>query len=227
MSKLTNILLDNKDEKYKIFSKKLIPDTSYPIIGVRVPIIKTIAKRFKNDEKLKNDFIKDKHLYYEEYFLHGLLIATEKDNINWVFDALENFLPLIDNWAICDSCVMAMKIFNKNKGAVLNKVKTWLKSSHPYTVRFALVTLLSYFTSPEYCDEVLSIIKNVKSERYYVNMALAWLISVMLIKNYDKTLGLFTNVSLEKFVHNKSIQKAIESFRIPNEQKLELRKLKI
>ena len=227
MSELTNILLLNKDENYKLFSKKLIPDTDYPILDVRVPIIKAIAKKFNNNKKLKNEFIKNKHIYYEEYFLHGLLIATEKDNVGWVFENLECFLPLIDNWAICDSCVMAMKIFNKNTDAVFSKIKTWIKSSHPYTVRFALVTLLSYFTTPEYCDKVLSIIKNVKSEHYYVNMALSWLISVMLIKNYDKTLNLFTSNSLNKFVHNKSIQKAIESFRIPNERKLELRKLKI
>lgn len=226
MNDLTRLLIDNQDIKYKEFSKKLIPDTSYPIIGVRVPTIKNIVKSIKNNKEEVISFLADKHTYYEEYFLHGLLIASEKENLSWVLDNIERFLPFIDNWAICDSTVSGLKIFKKNLPAVFNKVKVWIKSDNLYTVRFAIVTLLGYFLGENFCEEVLSIAISACCEHYYINMAIAWFISVALVKNYAQTVKLIESKTLPKFIQNKSIQKAVESFRISTDVKEYLKTFK-
>ena len=227
MNILTKLLFDNQDLKYKEFSKKLIPDTNYPIIGVRAPTIKNIAKdAAKNDDAFQS-FINHKHEYYEEFLLHGLLIGQKKLSVDQTLTLLEDFLPCIDNWAICDCTVSALKVFKKDLPKVFLKVKEWIKSDRPYTVRFALVTLLDYFLGENFNEEVLSLAVSACTNHYYINMAIAWLISVALVKNYTQTISLIESKVLPKFVQNKSIQKAVESFRISNETKEYLKSFKI
>lgn len=224
---LTELLISNSEENYELFSKKLIPDTSYEILGVRVPKIKEIARLAVKNSAVALSFLKEKHDYYEEYFLHGIILGNLKTDFNIIMNLLDDFLPYIDNWAICDSTVSAMKIFKKHKKEVFEKISRWIKSDKPYTVRFAVVTLLQYFVDDEYIADAISLVYNACSNHYYVNMAIAWFFSVALVKQYDKTVGVLENKSLPKFIQNKSIQKAIESFRIDQNTKNYLRTLKI
>ena len=227
MNILTDLLFNNQDVKYREFSKKLIPDTKYPIIGVRAPIIKNIAKSNVFRDEIFYEFINDKHLYYEEYLLHGMALGYKKLDFDETLSHLVSFLPYIDNWAICDSTVSGLKIFKKNLPKIFEKVKLWIKSDNPYTVRFAIVTLLNYFLGENFSEEVLNLAFSACCEHYYINMAIAWLISVALVKNYPNTVKLIESKTLPKFVQNKSIQKAVESFRISTDVKEYLKTFKV
>lgn len=226
MNILTKSLFDNSDDKYRDFSKKLIPDTKYKIIGVRVPVIKSIGKTaVKNN--CAYSFLNEKHELYEEYFLHGIILGYLKVDFSDIMKKTEEFLPYIDNWAICDSTVAGLKIFKKYPEKVLDRVKIWIKSDKPYTVRFAIVTLLDYYLDDNFNSAILELVANVKSEHYYINMSVAWFFSVALIKRYKLTIPYLTENRLGKFVHNKSIQKATESYRINDKEKVYLKTLKI
>ena len=226
MNILTEKLKENTDPVYREFSKKLIPDTAYEIMGVRTPLIKKIAKSAVLDGTYKT-FINEKHFYYEEFMLHGLILGLLKENFNEITDLFEQFLPHIDNWAICDTTVAGMKIFSKNKPEILNKIKIWLASDRPYTVRVGIVSLLDFFTTPEYTHEILSLLDGVCSDNYYVNMAASWLLSVLLIKDYSVAVQAFIKPRYNKFIHNKALQKATESFRLAEDKKSYLKSLKL
>lgn len=216
-----------KDESYAAFSRKLVPDTSYPILGVRVPKLKAFAKELIKDDDLSTKFLNGEHVYYEEYFLHALVVAYKFKELNVTLERLNEFLPSVDNWAICDSLSAALKIFKKDSKIVFDCVKVWLKSNKPYVIRFGVVVLLLYYLDKNFTKEVFELIKNVKSDNYYVNMAIAWLISVALVKQYENTIELIENKVFPAFIHNKAIQKAVESFRISKERKSYLKTLKI
>lgn len=225
MHLFTKKLLSLKDEKYCEFSKKLIPDTKKEIIGVRAPLIKKIIKE-NNDFMLVSNFFQEKHVFHEEFLLHGLLIATIKD-VNQTLNLLSDFVNHIDNWAVCDSTVSALKIFKKYPKQALDFAKKCILSPKPYVVRFGIVILLDYFLDDNFSNEIITLVKKINSENYYVNMAIAWFFSVALVKQYDSTISIILEKNLPKFVHNKSIQKAVESFRIEKDKKDYLRKLKV
>lgn len=227
MHYLTTLLLKNAEKGYADFSKKLIPDTNFEILGVRVPTIKKIARSVKNDKAIIFSFFNEKHTFYEEKLLHGLLIQYAFSDLESLLFYIEKFLPEIDNWAICDSTVPSLKILGKHQDTVLSNVLSWINSSSPYTVRFGVVTLMDYFLTDEYIDFVLTTVSSIKSDHYYVNMAIAWLLSVALVKYYDKTFPLIKNKTLPKFIHNKTIQKAIESFRVSADKKAQLKEVRI
>ncbi len=226
MNIITKELLDNVDKDYRDFAKKLIPDTNYDILGVRVPTIKKIAKKYSINKKLINDYLSEKHCYYEEWFAHGILIGLEKRDVENVLKFLDDFLPYLDNWAICDSTSASLKIIKRNKELFFEKIKGYLNSNNPYTVRFAITLFMNYFLEEQYLENIFKLINNINSNHYYINMAIAWLYSVSLVKHYDKTITMFAGNVLSDFIHNKSIQKAIESFRIPQDKKLYLKTLK-
>ena len=166
------------------------------------------------------------HSYYEENNLHGALLSLlyPKDIIAFM-EQLERFLPYVDNWATCD--MLSPKIFKKHLSYVYERVQKWLQSDAVYTIRFGIVTLLGFYLDDAFEPEMLQLVANVRSEEYYVNMAVAWYFSMALVKQYDATLPYIQNRVLEPWTHNKSIQKAIESRRIPQETKAYLRGLKI
>ncbi len=223
---LTEKLFSLKDDKYREFHKKLVPDTSYEIIGVRIPELKQLAKAAVSDGSYEC-FLKESHRYYEEWMLHGLLIAFSKRGYDSAVALFEEFLPHIDNWAICDTTVSSMKILAKNTDKTLEKVRIWLTSENTYTVRVGVVSLLCYFSGDNFFDEIFTLLDGIKNENYYVEMAVSWLYSVLLVKHYNKTVLLFESGKLKKFIHNKSIQKALESYRIDDEKKQYLKTLKI
>ncbi len=214
----TQLLFNNKDDKLKDFSKKLTPDTKYPIIGVRVPVLRDVAKGAAKANDLS--FLSLKHGYFEEYFLHGLIIGYLKKGFNETKRLLDDFIPFIDNWAICDSVCSSIKTFDKYKNESFDYVKTLLTSDKTYTVRFALVSLLFHFVNTGKDEEIISLTKTIKSEEYYINTALSWLYCELLIKNYNVIIPLLQSKTLPPFVQNTTIKKARESYRISQEKNI-------
>lgn len=225
MTDYTQLLFNNKDDKLKDFSEKLTPDTHYPIIGVRVPVLRDVAKRAAKANNVS--FLSLKHEYFEEFFLHGLIIGYLNKDFNETKRLLDDFIPYIDNWAICDSVCSSIKTFDKYKSESFDYVKTLLSSDKTYTVRFALVSLIFHFVNTGKDEEIISLTKDIKSEEYYINMALSWLYCELLIKNYDVIIPLLQSKTLPPFVQNTTIKKARESYRIPQEKKDYLKTLKI
>lgn len=224
---ITDGLFALKDENYRRFHAKLIPDIPIDnIIGVRTPVLRKYAKEVAKLPEA-NIFLESlPHIYYEENNLHGALLSLlyPKDIIAFM-EQLERFLPYVDNWATCD--MLSPKIFKKHLPYVYERVQKWLQSDAVYTIRFGIVTLLEFYLDNAFEPEMLQLVANVRSEEYYVNMAVAWYFSMALVKQYDATLPYIQNRVLEPWTHNKSIQKAIESRRIPQETKAYLRGLKI
>lgn len=224
---ITDGLFALKDENYRRFHAKLIPDIPIDnIIGVRTPVLRKYAKKVAKLPEA-NIFLESlPHSYYEENNLHGALLSLlyPKDIIAFM-EQLECFLPYVDNWATCD--MLSPKIFKKHLPYVYERVQKWLQSDAVYTIRFGIVTLLGFYLDNAFEPEMLQLVANVRSEEYYVNMAVAWYFSMALVKQYDATLPYIQNRVLEPWTHNKSIQKAIESRRIPQETKAYLRGLKI
>lgn len=216
-------LKENKDLKYKEFNSKII-STKYPMIGVKTPILKNIAKEIsKKDYKT---FLQNKNTdYYETVLIEGFVISNIKD-IKEALIYFDKFIKKIDNWAICDMTVSSMKIVKKNKDIFKDKIKEYLNSKEEFTVRVGIILLLDYYLEEEYLDEVFSLIDNIKREEYYINMAIAWLISIALIKYKDKTLKYLKVCNLDDFTYNKALQKARESKRISKEDKKYYQKLK-
>lgn len=225
MHRITEDLLKKQDLKYKKFHSRIVSDTKYEIIGVRIPEIRKIVKDVKSQEETYA-FINSNHAFYEEYLVHGLLLSNIK-NEDEFYALLNGFLPFIDNWAICDSVAASIKNAAKTKELLYNHVLLWLNSDKVYTVRFAIVCLLNYFCEPKNTDKLIDIILKIEFGEYYIDMAVAWLLSVMLIRDYEKTKPLLENKTLPRFVHNKTIDKARDSFRIEKDKKEYLKTLKV
>ncbi|MGI5076689.1 DNA alkylation repair protein [Treponema maltophilum] len=216
-----------QDKAYKDFNKKLIPTVDEDtMIGIRMPVLKKFAKDFfKTENAQAADFMKNlPHRYFEENNLHAFFIENIKD-IDAALAETEKFLPFIDNWATCDS--FAPPIFKKHPDAVYKKILEWIRSKHAYTVRYAIGLLLSNYLDELFKPEMLKIVSSVESQEYYVNMMIAWYFSFALIKQYDAAVPYIEEKTMAPFTHNKSIQKALESRRIPDDTKAYLRTLKI
>lgn len=223
--RIRNTLFSMQDTGYREFHSKLIPNINPDlVIGVRTPELRKYAKQLvKTPDAV--EFLKIlPHKYYEENNLHGFLIESMKD-YDAVINALDAFLPYIDNWATCD--MIAPKIFKKHLPELLLKIKDWMDSEHTYTKRFAMGMLLKYYLDEAFSTEYLDMVAAVESEEYYVNMMIAWFFATALAKQYDATLPYIENRKLSLWTHNKAIQKAIESYRITQEQKAYLKSLKI
>lgn len=220
-------LINLADSKYKKFHSNLCPGTNN-ILGVRVPVLRNYAKEISKDNNLEELLKMIDDEYYEEIMLQGMLIGLEK---NISFEKLEQyikaFVPQIDNWAVCDVFCAGLKITKKYKKEMNILIKEYLKSNNEFEVRFAIVMILDYYVEEEYLKKDFEIFDKTKLDKYYVKMAVAWAISICLIKYYDETYEyLKNNRSLDMWTYNKAIQKAIESYRITNEQKEKLRKMK-
>jgi hypothetical protein len=227
METFTSELLELKDEKYRIFTQKLIPNIPLEnVIGVRIPALRTLAKKLHKEKNEECSVFLNElpHKYLDENMLHSFLICQLKD-FNEVIILTEKFLPYVDNWAVCDS--FAPKVFSKHLDILLPKIKKWISSSHTYTVRYAIGLLLQYYLDDAFKEEYLKLVANVKSDEYYINMMIAWFFAESLAKQKDTTLPFLQNKILEKWTHNKAIQKAIESRRIDADFKLYLRSLKV
>lgn len=224
---ITEGLFRLKDEKYRAFQAKLIPNIPIDrVIGVRTPALRKYAKEVAKMPQASVFLQQLPHHYYEENNLHGeLLLLLYSKDIEVFIEELERFLPYVDNWATCD--MLSPKIFKKHLDYVYEKVKKWLKSDDVYTVRFAIVTLLGFYLDDAFKPDMLRLVADVKSDEFYIKMAVAWYFSIALVKQYDITLPYIQNRVLEPWTHNKTIQKARESRRISVERKEYLKTLKV
>ncbi len=214
-----------KDDKYKEFTSKLLPNIPKDsVIGVKIPDIKKYAKEYYKDDESKLFLKTLPHKYLEENLLHGQLISLNK-NFDEVVELLDNFLPYVDNWSVCDT--IKPNIVKKYPKEFLKHLKKWIKSKEEYRVRFAIVALLTYYLDDNFTVEINELVLNIKSDKYYINMARAWYFSFALIKQYDKTIYIFENKLLDEWTNNKSIQKARESFRVSTLHKEVLLKYKV
>lgn len=223
-NKIRQDLFSMQDLKYKEFHGSLCPDIDN-VIGVRIPKLREYAKELYKCNNVKDIKIEDK--YYEELVIQGMLIGFQtKAPIKEVIKQVEEFIPKINSWAVCDTFCAGLKITKKYQTEMFKVIKEYLKSTQEYQVRFAIVMLLNYYINDQYIDQVLQILDNVKLDKYYVQIANAWAISICLIKYYNKTLDFLNTTQIDDFTYNKGIQKAIESYRITDEQKEYLRTLK-
>lgn len=217
-------LFSMRDEKYRAFHSKLIPNINPDlIIGIRTPILREFARRFANSADASDFLNALPHRYYEENNLHAFLIEQIGDFDDTV-RALDKFLPYVDNWATCDS--MRPAVFCKNKSRLLKKTGEWISSEHVYTVRYAIEMLMCHFLDSDFRSEYADMVAAIQSNEYYINMMIAWYFATALAKQYGTILPIIEQRRLSQWVHNKAIQKAIESRRISNEQKVYLRTLK-
>ena len=218
-------LFELQDKDYQAFQAKLMPtidpDT---IIGVRMPALRELVKEVRGTEEA-NRFLKElPHQYYEENNLHGLLAANIKDAECCIAE-LDKFLPYIDNWATCD--VISPVSFKKHPACLLSKVREWLASTHTYTIRFGIGVLMKFYLDEAFSPEYPEWVAAVKSDEYYVNMMIAWYFATALAKQPDAALPYLKNQRLDPWTHNKTIQKARESYRISPEMKEELYQLRV
>lgn len=224
--KIRKELFELSDEKYKDFHSGLCPGVDN-IIGVRVPVLRNYAKELLKRYSLKDLFENIDDLYYEEIMLKGMLIGLLKnEDIQYIFKYIETFIPKIDNWAICDVFCAGLKITKKHKELMWNFIQKYLNLNEEFEVRFAIVMILDFYIEESFLEEDFKIFDNIKSDKYYVQMAVAWAVSICLIKYYDKTIMYLKNCKLDKFTYNKSLQKAIESYRITDEKKQILKSMK-
>lgn len=217
-------LFNMQDKKYKEFHSRLSPNVDN-IIGVRVPVLRNYAKELI--KKYKQEEIKIGDKYYEELLLQGMIIGLQnKENIENIIVKVNKFVPKINSWGVCDTFCAGLKISKKYQKEMFKVIEKYLKSNKEYELRFAIVMLLDYYINDEYIDTVLKTLNKIKSDKYYVQMANAWAISICLVKYYEKTVEFLGNCNLDNFTYNKAIQKAIESYRITDKQKENLRKMK-
>lgn len=224
---IKNDLISLIDEKYKEFHSNLCPGINN-ILGIRVPVLRNYAKQLAKNYSLEELLANIDDEYYEEIMLQGMIIGLKKKE-EWdvVKQLILDFIPKIDNWAICDTFCAGLKMTKKYKNEMWELIQEILKSSKEFEIRFAVVMILDYYIDEEYLEKDFKIFDQIKHEEYYVRMAIAWAISICLIKFYDETISyLINNTSLDNWTYNKAIQKAIESYRITDKQKDELRKMK-
>lgn len=225
MNELQQNLFGMRDAAYAAFIAKLTP--GFPpshFIGVRVPLLRNFARSFAKEEAASQSFLSHlPHSYYEEDMLHGMLISLVKD-YDRCLDLIDRFLPYVDNWAVCDT--LSPKVFAKHKAQLLENILRWSSSSHTYTCRFGLRMLMTHFLDDSFSADFLEIPAAIRSEEYYVKMMVAWFFATALAKQWEATLPYLENRQLDPWTHRKTIQKAIESYRIPPERKDYLRTLR-
>lgn len=223
-SKIQMQLFELQDLTYRDFQSKLMP-TVVPekIIGVRTPALRQLAKKLYGTDDAAEFLEKLPHQYFDENQLHAFLISLITD-FDSAITSTENFLPYIDNWATCDQ-LHPKKAFSKNLSGLLKQIKIWIKSKETYTIRFGVEMLMAHFLDENFSPEQLKLVASVKSEEYYVNMMCAWYFATALAKQYDSTISYIEQKKLTPDVHAKTIRKAIESYRITDEQKKYLRTL--
>lgn len=217
-------LFSMRDEGYKDFQCGLMPGISPDVvIGVRTPMLRKYASSFAKREEAKIFLELLPHKYYEENNLHGFIIEKLRD-FDEIIEALDAFLPYVDNWATCDS--ISPKVFGKNKEKLLPVIDIWLSSDKTYVVRYAIRMLMCHFLGEDFLPEYSDRVAAVKSDEYYIKMMVAWYFATALAKNYDDILPYIERRTLDAWTHNKAIQKSVESYRLTHEKKLYLKTLR-
>ena len=216
------------DKNYKKFHEKLCP-TKYEILGIKIPTLRKIAKELLKNFEYKDFLNTMDNSIYEHIMLEGFIIANLKISYDEKIGLIKNYLPKIDNWAICDIFVSELKFIKNNKKDFLVFLKTIMNINEAFYKRFIIVSLLNYYIDDEYLDLVLEYAIKIKDDNYYVKMAIAWCLSICLIKYFDYTIKFMINNknNIDKWTYNKALQKGIESLRISKDNKDILKKMKL
>ncbi len=218
-------LFELQDKKYRNFQAKLIPNIDpETVIGIRTPELRKLAKDMAKEPGTDKFLAELPHRWFDENQLHAFIISLTKDYDTCIAQ-VERFLPFVDNWATCDQ--LSPKIFKKNKEDLLSHIREWLKSDKTYTVRFAAGMLMQHYLDEDFDPEYPELVAAIESDEYYVNMMRAWYFATALAKQYDAAIPYIEEKRLDKWTHNKTIQKSVESYRITPEQKDHLKKFKI
>lgn len=222
MTDVQKSLFELRDEEYKQFSASLMPTVNPDtVIGVRVPLLRKLAKKTKDS---KDVFLSSlPHDYFEENNLHAFIISDISD-FDECIGQVERFLPYVDNWATCDG--LRPKCFAKNKAKLLEHIQAWLCADEPYTVRFGIEMLMLHYLDEDFNPDMLQAVAKIRSDEYYVNMMIAWYFATALAKQWKESVSFLENKKLSTWVHNKTIQKAVESYRLSAEQKQYLKSLR-
>lgn len=228
MNKITEKLIELQDEKYREFNKKLCPDTKLEFLGIRVPVLRKLAKEItKNKNEEWKKFLNIDVKFFEERLLQGLIIGYADMSLEEKLEYIEKYVPNVDSWALTDSFIPTLKIRKNDLEKYWKFICDYINSEKEFEIRFAVVSMLDYFIIDEYVDKVIDILNNISHDGYYVKMAVAWTIAEIGIKYNNKAMFFLQNENnLDKFTYNKSLQKMIESFRIDTKQKDLLRKMK-
>lgn len=225
INEIKKALLKEQDLKYRELQIRTIPGIAEgAMIGVRTPILRNMAKEYaqKGDINVFLDALP--HDTFDENQLHAFIISGMKD-YDECMERLNAFLPYVNNWATCDQ--MSPKIFKKHRKELLKEIRVWLKSKETYTIRFGIGMLMEHFLDEDFDLAYPRMVAKIRSKEYYVNMMIAWYFATALAKQYEAVLPFIEEKKLDVWTHNKTIQKAIESYRITPEQKEYLRSLKI
>lgn len=216
-SQLLAALYENQDETYRQMQIKLLPNLEPDsIIGVRTPMLRSIARQLEDASGFQGSL---PHRFFEENQIHSFLIEREK-NFDVAVSEIEGFLPFVDNWATCDQ--LRPRCFQRNRQKLLPYIQKWIVSDEPYTVRFGVGMLMVHFLDEDFEESLLELPAGVQSKEYYVQMMIAWFYATALAKQYETTLPYISGYRLDKWIHNKTIQKAVESYRVAPEHKREL-----
>ncbi len=224
MTSIQKYLLSQKDQKYRVFTLPLIPNTDEKtFIGVRLPILKKYAKELevKDREEFLNSL---PHQYHEENVLHAFILSNIKDYDEFI-KRVDVFLPYVSNWSVCDT--ICNKHLYKHLDRLIKEIYAWLKSKEVYRVRYAVKCLMNYYLGDEFKEGHLLRVEEIKLDEYYVKMMVAWYLATGLAKNYDSFIKAIEEKKFDKFTHNKAIQKAVESYRVSEEHKTYLKSLKV
>lgn len=217
-------LYKKQDIKYRDFQAKLIPDkTVNDMIGVRTPELRKYAKELMKRDDIGEFLSTLPHEFFDEYQLHAFIISGIKD-FNKCMEEVNRFLPYVDNWATCDQ--LSPKVFKKNRTELLKQIKKWIKSKDTYTVRFGIGMLMQHFLDEDFDVKYPEMVVKLRSDKYYINMMIAWYFATALAKQYDTVIPFIEEKRLDKWTHNKAIQKSVESYRITPQQKEYLKTFK-
>ena len=223
--KVTEKLLALGEPAYRDFLAKLIPTVDpSTIIGIRSPLMRSLTKELAGTPDAEAFLAELPHKYYEENTLHGILIERI-GSYDRTIEAIDRFLPYVDNWATCDT--MSPKIFKKHHAELAGKIPEWIHSDHTYTIRFGVGMRMAHFLEEDYRPDIADEVASIVTDEYYVNMMIAWFFATALAKRYDDILPVIESRRLSVWTHNKTIQKAVESYRITEDQKTYLKSLRI
>ena len=224
MTEIQQYLFSNQDKKYRDFTLPLIPNVDEKtFIGVRLPVIKKYAKELGEEERI--EFMNSlPHKYHEENILHAFILSNIKDYETFI-RYVDKFLPYVSNWSVSDT--ICNKYLVKHKDQLIKEVYKWLQSDELYRVRYAVKCLMNYYLYEDFKPEHIDKVKEVKLDDYYVKMMIAWYLATGLAKNYDDFIKVIEENWFDTFIHNKAIQKAVESYRVSDEHKEYLKTLKI
>ena len=222
---ITAQLFAMQDKAYADFQSKLLPTVERKtVIGVRTPDLRKMAKQLSKMPTAQEFLHSLPHRYFDENQLHAFILSEVKDFDTCIAE-LEQFLPYVDNWATCDQ--LSPRCFSKHTHELLPLIRKWMVSQHTYTIRFGIGTLMRYYLDETFRPEYLQWVASIKSDEYYIRMMQAWYFATALAKQWEATLPYIDQHRLEKDTHNKTIQKAVESFRITDAQKTLLKTLRV